>query len=187
MLQMDWLLKPCGLGDRGNAVSTLRQTGKKKGLTRKDFFSSYWGYQIFWSKFLVLIILSVLFSHLPSGSLVHLPTLQASCSERRRSPSQNVKVWRLHCSCPIRADPCCRLLQPPQYPSAMRINTGQQVNRELRCKAQLLFIDQTPAINLNSSYLTWKLNKRLNAPLKQVILKQQFMYTDVFKAYFRML
>ena len=69
----------------------------------------------------------------------------------------------------------------------MRINTGQQVNRELRCKAQLLFIDQTPAINLNSSYLTWKLNKRLNAPLKQVILKQQFMYTDVFKAYFGML
>lgn len=32
MLQMDWLLKPCGLGDRGNAVSTLRQTEKKKKL-----------------------------------------------------------------------------------------------------------------------------------------------------------
>lgn len=30
MLQMDWLLKPCGLGDRGNAVSTLRQTEKKR-------------------------------------------------------------------------------------------------------------------------------------------------------------
>lgn len=30
MLQRDWLLKPCGLGDRGNAVSTLRQTGEKK-------------------------------------------------------------------------------------------------------------------------------------------------------------
>lgn len=36
VLQMDWLLKPGGLGDRGNAVSTLRQTGKKKK-TRKDF------------------------------------------------------------------------------------------------------------------------------------------------------
>ena len=36
VLQMDWLLKPCGLGGRGNAVSTLRQTGEKTK-TRKDF------------------------------------------------------------------------------------------------------------------------------------------------------
>lgn len=78
---------------------------------------------------------------------------------------------------------------PPAFPiSWCDVNEHRAAGKQtLKCKARLLFIDQTPAINLNSSYLTWKLSKRLNAPLKQAILKQQFVYTDVFKAYFRML
>ena len=150
----------------------------------------------------MLIILPILFSHLPSSWLVHLPIQQGLLFWTEKWPLSDCKrvkaALRLShsgrsllqtppASPGSRADPCCGLLRPPQDPGVMRMNTQQQVNRVLKCKAQLLFIDQTPAINLNSSYLTWKLNKRLNAPLKQVILKQQSVYTDVFKAYFRML
>jgi hypothetical protein len=49
-----------------------------------------------------------------------------------------------------------------------------------------LTVDQTPAINLNSGYPARRCSETLHDPLKQVIWKQ-FTYTDVLKAYFRML
>lgn len=120
---------------------------------------------------------SGIISHLPSGSLAHLPMRQSLPSLKREVvlPFQYLEVWRLHFSCHIRAYHWCTRLRPFQLPGGMQMNTVQQVNRALKCKAQLLFIDPTPATHLNSSYLTWKLSKRLNAPLKQVILKQKFM------------